>query len=110
MRYARARAHVLDVTRLDHRAVAHAVTVLQGALQDVGDDFHVAVRMHRKTAAARDAVIVHHPQRAKVHVRWVVVIGKRKSEMSVQPTVVGVTALVALANLNHGGLLRSASA
>src|SRR5215469_6720569 len=102
--HARARAHVLDVAGLDRRAVAHAVAVLQGALEHVGNDFHVAVRMHRKAAATRDAVIVHHPQGAKVHVLWVMVIGERKTEMGVQPTVVGVAALVALANLDHGGL------
>jgi citrate synthase len=43
-----------------------------------------------------------------LHVRGVEVIGKGKSEISVQPTVVGVAALGALADLDHGGLLWSA--
>jgi hypothetical protein len=52
--------------------------VFQRAAQNIGDDFHVAVRMRAKAAAARDGVVVDHPQRAETHVTVVVVIGKRK--------------------------------
>src|SRR5260370_18163294 len=76
--------------------------MLESAIQHVGDDFHVAVRVHGEPAAAGHAVIVHDAQRAEMHVLRVVVIGKGKGEMGVQPAVIGVTAFVALANVDHG--------
>src|SRR5579859_2148150 len=102
-------AHVLNVAWLYHRTVAHAVAVLQRAFEHVGDDFHVAVGMHRESASSGDAVVIHHAQGAKVHVFWVVVIGKRKGEMGVQPAMVGVAAFVAFENLDHGGSLLGTS-
>src|SRR5215472_10517813 len=75
--------------------------MLERAFQHVSDDFHVAVRMHRKAAPSGDAVVVHYTQGAEVHMFRVVVIGKRKGEMRVQPAVVGVAALVALENADH---------
>src|SRR5262249_49305832 len=58
--------------------------------------------MHGKTAPAGNAIVVHHAQRAKVYVFRVVVIGKGKVEMGVQPAVVGMAAFLALANPYHG--------
>src|SRR6202023_3377647 len=63
---------------------------------------HVAVWVLRKTAAARNAVVVHHPQGAELHMPGIEVIGKRKGEMRIQPAVVRVPPFVALANSNHG--------
>src|SRR6267378_2835629 len=77
------------------------VLVLKRAFQHVCHDLHVAVRVFRKTAAARNAVVVHHPQRAELHMPGIEVIGKRKGEMRIQPAVVRVPAFVALAYVNH---------
>ena len=74
MCHAGSRAHVLHVARLDDRTVAHAVLVRQRSLEDVGDDFHVAVRMRRKSAAPGYAVIVHHAQGAKLNMLRVIVV------------------------------------
>ncbi len=101
VRHAGARAHVLHVARLDHRAVAHTVFMFQGAFEDVRDDFHVAVRVLRKAAAPCDAVVVHYAQRAELRVLGIEVIGEGKSEMRIQPAVVGVAAFFALENVNH---------
>ncbi len=58
MLHARAGGHVLHVAGADHAPVAHRILVLQRAAQDVGDDFHVAMRMRSEAAAAR-----HHEYR-----------------------------------------------
>src|ERR1700687_3677978 len=84
--------------------------MLERALEDVGDDFHVAVRVHREAAATGHAIVVHDAQGAKLHMLWVIVIGKGKGEMSVQPAVVGVAALVAFANVDHDAPFGNASA
>src|SRR5262249_24498108 len=86
----------------DYRTVPHAVAVLQRAVEHVGHDLHIRVRMHGKSPSAGHAVVVHHPQRAKVHVLGIIVVGKGKREPRIQPSVVCMSALVALANLHHG--------
>ncbi len=75
--------------------------MLQRAFHHIGDDFHVAMRVHGEAAAAGHAIVVHHAQGAKVYVLGVVVLGERKAEMRIQPTVIGMAAFVALANLDH---------
>src|SRR5208283_1728218 len=101
VRNAGARAHVLHVPGTNHRTVAHAVFMHEGPVQNVGDDFHIAVRVRGETAATGDAVIVHDAQGAKVGVARVVILGERKGKASVEPAVVGLAAVVALPNSNH---------
>ena len=60
----RARAHALDFARPDGAAAAGGILVRDGAVQDVGDDLHVAMGMGRKAGAARDPVFVDDPQAA----------------------------------------------
>src|SRR6266404_6215455 len=110
MRHAGARAHVLDVARLDHRPVAHTVAMLERTLEHVGDNFHIAMRVHGKTTAAGDAIVVHHAQSAELHVLGVVVISESKRKMRVEPAVIGVAAFVALTDLDHDVLFREAVA
>src|SRR5450631_3369308 len=43
--YAGTSAHALHITRANHRAVAHAVLVLECALENITDDFHVLMPM-----------------------------------------------------------------
>src|SRR5271165_3300171 len=106
--HAGARAHVLDVAGLNHRAVAHAVLVSERAFKHVSDDFHVAMRMRGETAAAGNAIVVHDPQGTELYVLRVVVSGERKSETAVEPAVIGVAAVLALTDVNHDGLLGNA--
>src|SRR5450759_4037884 len=91
------RAHALHVAGTDHRAVAHAVLVLERALEDVGDDLHVAVAMGAEALARLHDVLVDHAQAAKPNVLRVVVIGKRKRVVAVEPAVVGMAAFRAFA-------------
>ena len=87
------RAHALDVAGHDHRAGAHAVGVLERALQHVGHDLHVAVRVGAEALAGRDPVLVDDPERAEAHVGGVVVVGEREGVRGVEPAVVEVAAL-----------------
>ena len=106
MRNAGSRAHVLNVAGLDDGPVAHAVLVSQRAFENIGDDFHVTMRMRGETATPGDAVVIHDPQGAELDMLRVVIIGERESEAAVEPTVVGMAALVAFADKNHESLLK----
>ena len=75
--------------------------MLEPAVEHVRDDLHVAMRMRPKPATRRDAVFVDHSQPAKAHVFGVVVLGERKSVVTVEPAVVGVAALLGLADGQH---------
>src|SRR5215469_5912661 len=77
----------------------------QRAFKHVSHDFHVAVRVSWKTAASGDPVVIHHPQRAEMDMLRVVVIGKGKRKVGIEPAMVGVPAFVALANVDHCCLL-----
>src|SRR5882724_11497200 len=75
--------------------------MLECTFEDIGDNFHIAMRVIGEAAAARDAIIVHHAQSAKLFVFRVVIVRERKGKAGVEPAVVGVAAVVALANGNH---------
>ena len=93
--------HPLKLAGREDRAVAHAVLVLELALEDVGDDLHVLVRMAAEALARRDAVFVHHAQAAEPHVGGIVVGREGECVVGVEPAVVGVAAFVAFADGDH---------
>ena len=51
-------AHAQDFSWMNNRSIAHAVLVFQRAVQKIGDDFHVAVRVGRKPCTRGDAIII----------------------------------------------------
>ncbi len=103
---AAAGAHHLHVTGFGTAFVAQAVLVGNGAFADIGDDFHVAVWVLRKTGTGGDHVIVPHPQVAPVHAAGVMVLGEREMVMGVEPSVVGATQGCERSELDHGALLK----
>jgi hypothetical protein len=98
VRHAGTGAHHLDLAGRDDRRVAHAVLVRELAFQQIGEDLHVAVRVHREAHAGRHDVVIDHAQRAEAHVRGVVVIGEREGEAAVQPAVVHMAPLAGAAD------------
>ena len=62
-----------------------------GALADVGDDFHVPVRMRLEAGLRRDAVIVPDAKTAPAHALDVVITSKGKVVARVQPAVLRMT-------------------
>src|SRR5690348_6716353 len=55
------------------------------AVEDVGDDLHVAMRVRREALTRRHAVVVDHAQRAKAHVVRVAVFAEGKRVPAVEP-------------------------
>jgi hypothetical protein len=88
-----ARAHELNLSRLEHALVSHAVLVLKGALQHVAEDLHIAMRVHGEVAAGGNVVLIDDAQGAEVHVLRVVVLRETEAEARVEPAVVGPAAL-----------------
>ena len=101
--HTRSSAHFLDAARPDHRRIAHAVTMRDRALQHIGDDLHVTVTMHAKARAGRDPVFIDHPKRTKIHVRGVLIRGKREAVPRFQPAQIGLAAFVGTSDREHGG-------
>jgi len=57
-------AHALHVAHANDGAVAHGVLVLELALEEVGDDLHVAMPVLAEALSGGDAVVVDDAQRA----------------------------------------------
>ncbi|MCY1361285.1 hypothetical protein D9M69_479460 [compost metagenome] len=97
-------AHDLDVTRFGTTLVAKVVLVGNGAFADIGDDFHVAVRVLRETGAGSDHVVIPDPQVAPVHTLGIVVFGERKMMVGIQPAVVSTAERVERSEFKHDRL------
>ena len=59
---AAARAHDLNLARLELRMIAHAVLMLDGTFKDVGEDFHILMAMRRKAHAGSHQILIDDPQ------------------------------------------------
>jgi len=81
--------------------VTHAVPVRQRALQNIGEDLHIAMPVPSKPSARGDAILINHKQAPEAHELWVIIIGKRKRVVRVEPAMVGMAPLVTSANLYH---------
>src|SRR5262249_10152059 len=98
-------AHALYLTGADERTIAEAVAVFERAVEHVGDDLHVAVRVCAEPAAGGDAVVVDDPQVAEAHVRGIVVLPERKRVAAIQPRQRGAPAFVGTTDIDHEILL-----
>src|SRR5947209_12951020 len=96
--------HALQRTGPDHRAVAHAVLVLQRTFEDVGDNLHVPMAVHAESLSGLHTIVIDDSQGAKAHVSWIVVVPKGKCVVGIEPAVVEVTALGSFACADHSGL------
>jgi hypothetical protein len=73
--------------------MAHRIAVAEFPLHHHRDDLHVPVRVHAKSLAWGDGVVVDHSQGAKPHPLGIVVASKGKRVPAVQPIALGVEAL-----------------
>src|SRR5262249_42443884 len=94
-------AHLLHLAWPDHGTGPHAVLMFKGALEHVGDDFHVAMRMRGKPVARLDAIFVDHAQAAEGHEPRIVIVAERKCGVRIEPAIVGMAALPGRSYLNH---------
>ena len=70
--------HALYFASPNHRAVTHAVLVLDSPVNNVGHDFHVPVRMRSEAMARSNTVLVDHPETVELHSLGIVVVGERE--------------------------------
>lgn len=105
VRDTRSGGHPLDVTGPDHRTITQAVLVFQGSLQNVGDNFHVSVRMRAETLGGGHAILVDDAQLPEAHHSRIVIVPERKSVIGVQPAEVEMTTILRPPNRYHGCLL-----
>jgi hypothetical protein len=78
--------------------------VRERTFEHIADDFHIAVAVRAKARAGGNPVFVDHAQIAEPHMARVVVTGKRKAVIGLEPAVVGVAAFLGFAQSHHGVL------
>ncbi len=66
--------HVLYIAAFHNCAIAHAVFMFQRALDDVGDYFHIAVRVRAEALPRFDPVFVNNTQTGESHVGRIVIL------------------------------------
>src|SRR4051812_14885769 len=98
---AAAGAHPLDFAGTDGATAAAGILVGNGAVQDVGDDFHVAMGMRRETGAALDPVFVDDPQGPEAFIGRVVIIAEGEGVAGLQPVYVGLAAVFGTPDGDH---------
>src|SRR6188474_485994 len=96
-----ARGDALHVTGAHNSLGTHAVLMLQGAADNVTDNFEVAMGVRAEAFPALDSVLVNHPQTAKSHMPRVVIIRKGKRMVTIQPPVVRMSPLFGSPNIDH---------
>jgi hypothetical protein len=82
--------HVLHAAGADDPVAADAIPMLELTGQDVGDDFHVAMRMGRESFARDDSIVVEDAQRAPIHVLRIVIVRETERVARPKPTMVVV--------------------
>src|ERR1700691_2463156 len=93
---------MLKFAGTNQAAIAHTVAMLEGALENPRENFHIAMRMHAETLAGRDDILIEDAKRSKLDMGWIVVLVERKCESRIEPRNLVVPALFTGANLNHG--------
>src|SRR5580692_1560706 len=98
-------AHSLSVAGANDRTRAQAVLVLKRAVQNVSNNFHVAVRVGGEPFAGGDPVFIDHAQGAKSHEVLIVILVERKRMACIQPAVIAATPFIAASNIDHSKIL-----
>lgn len=101
---AAAGAHELDLAGAQHAAVAHAVFVLERAIEDVAEDFHVAVRMGGEAGTWGDDILIDNAEAAEAHVGGIIIICEGEGVVAVEPAVLGMAAFGGFAKGEFHGL------
>src|SRR5215471_12221496 len=84
--YTSAGAHALDFPRPNDGARTHAVLMFESPFENVGDDFHITMRMRSKPFTRRDTIFVDDAQSAKTHGIRIVITIEREGVIRVQPS------------------------
>src|SRR5262245_53108266 len=96
--------HHLHIASLGAALIAEVVAVRDGALSDVGHDFHIAMRMWVEPGSGRHLVVVPYPQPAYSHPFRIVVAAETEVMMRVQPFVAKTAETGKRSELDHADL------
>lgn len=99
---ARTGRHALHIARANDAGVTHGVLMFERAGKKVGNNFHIAMRVHAEAFPRRDAILVDDAERAKMRVRGIVIIREGKSVIRIEPAVIEMAALVRWTFGEHG--------
>jgi hypothetical protein len=66
----------LNFTWFDGGTIPKAIFVLQGARDDIAQNFHVAVRVGAKASRRPNNIIINDAQWSKTNVSWVLISAK----------------------------------
>jgi len=102
MHHTGAGTHDLHIASFGAAFITHAVLMRNGALADIGDDFHVAMRVRVKAHTGRDFIIIPHAQAAPIHAARITVLPEGEMIIGVQPTVIRLAQANEGAMFNHG--------
>src|ERR1700733_12698457 len=81
-------AYALAISGANDRAGTQTVLVLKRAFENVGDNFHVPMRVRGERSAGSNVVLVDDPQRMKAHPCGIVILVEGESVAGVEPAVV----------------------
>ena len=99
------RAHALSVAGTNDGTGSQAVLVFESPLEDVGNDFHIAVWVHGEAVAGLHDVFIDHAQGPESHEPGIVISIEGKTVAGIEPAVVAAAALFAGPNGNHKNIL-----
>ena len=60
-------------TGMQYFSVAHAIFVLEGPRQHVGDNLHVVVTMSSNSLSPAHTIFINDSETTKTHVTWIVI-------------------------------------
>jgi hypothetical protein len=82
-------AHNLYITSLGPASIAQAIFMRDRAFADIGDDFHIVMRMRRKSRSCGNFVVIPNPDIAPIHPSGIIITGKAKMMIGVEPAMIG---------------------
>src|SRR5579864_911165 len=98
---ASAGAHALDLARTNDAASADGILMLERAVDEIGHDFHIAMAVWLKAAAARYPVLVDDAQRSETHMLRIVIVAEREGMARIEPVDLGSAARFGFSQVDH---------
>jgi hypothetical protein len=73
-----------------------------GALPDIGDDFHIPMRVRVKPLPRRDFIIIPNPEPPPIHAARVAVMAEGKMVIGIEPTEIRLAQAIKGTKFDHG--------
>src|ERR1700722_15737077 len=99
--HARTSRHALNFIGPEHLLMSHAVLMGQRTFQDIAENLHVAMPVGAESPARGHAVLIDHLNTPETPVLRIVIVGKRKRLIRIEPAMFRVPAFLTLTDVNH---------